>query len=504
MRLGVDAGRVATKVAALRDGALVVGVSVPARGGVAVSLRRALTALRESPALRDSLHLGDAPGLGGGPGPRGSADRRDSRGSPGSPGVRASAPGPGAGGPYGGAEAVVVTADLPAGELEPVGVLRIGAPAHAALGPLAGWPERVRGASRTAVVRGGHTLTGFPLAPLDRDAVRAFAAEAGRAGLTSFAVTAAGSPTSAAHELAAAALIAAEVPGARITLSYEFGRPGLRERENSAVLNAALRPAAERLADEAGDVLARAGIGAPLCFARNAGGLVGAEYYRRYPVVAHASAAGSALAGAVRLAGVDSAIVADASPREVRLGVVEAGRPRPGPGGGADLPGLSPGGVPLNMSLPMLRRAVLPAGREELLEGVAALRRAAPGLPSLLVGGACRKAGDAGGADRAGERPDVAAALGPDWTVPAGAELAGAVGAAAAQVSAEVERIVYATGRAELEHELADARDEALARVVSAGAAPGSARVASVSRNPLSYLPDGLYRVRVVAAGTTG
>jgi len=64
-----------------------------------------------------------------------------------------------------------------------------------------------------------------------------------------------------------------------------------------------------------------------------------------------------------------------------------------------------------------------------------------------------------------------------------------------------VERIVQARGRAELERVLQDARDEALTRVVSAGAAPGSAEIAETTVNPLSYLPDGLYRVRVTADG---
>jgi hypothetical protein len=36
---------------------------------------------------------------------------------------------------------------------------------------------------------------------------------------------------------------------------------------------------------------------------------------------------------------------------------------------------------------------------------------------------------------------------------------------------------------------------------VSAGAAPGSARVTDTIVNPLSYLPDGLFRVVVTAEG---
>ena len=45
-------------------------------------------------------------------------------------------------------------------------------------------------------------------------------------------------------------------PGARITLSYEYGRAGLREREQWAIANAALCPGASHLADHATRIIA--------------------------------------------------------------------------------------------------------------------------------------------------------------------------------------------------------------------------------------------------------
>ncbi|MGW5685530.1 hypothetical protein [Nonomuraea sp. NPDC003754] len=262
--------------------------------------------------------------------------------------------------------------------------IRVGGPCPPVLGPHVPHPR-----GRATIVRGGHSLTGRPLAPLDTDAVRLFAAGC---GLLDFAVTATGSPTLADHELAVADLVAAEVPGARITLSYEFGRPGLREREREAILNASLRPEAERVAD----ALAAWLPGIPLYVARTGEGLVSSSYFRRYPLVC------------------------------ARGGTAAALRGRPAP------------------------------------------PTAAGGDPSP---------------DPAGE--------------------AAAYGATLASPVAGVERIVRARGRAELDREVDDARDEALTRVVSAGAAPGSARIEALTVNPLSYLPDGLYRVRVTAEGTT-
>ncbi|MFC7642457.1 hypothetical protein ACFQX6_17000 [Streptosporangium lutulentum] len=90
---------------------------------------------------------------------------------------------------------------------------------------------------------------------------------------------------------------------------------------------------------------------------------------------------------------------------------------------------------------------------------------------------------------------------GPGWKVPEQAELAVAYGAALARPSVDVERIVQAKGRAELDRAIDEARDEALTRAVSAGAAPGSARVTDTIVNALSYLPDGLFRVEIRAEG---
>ncbi|MEV4066589.1 hypothetical protein [Nonomuraea dietziae] len=382
MILGVAPGRSSTTVAVVRDGVLAWwraydGALLPAGDG------------EDLPAFARA----SAGSLGNGPAEAGLGEVR----------------------------AVCVAVDLDDVPAAPVAAIRVGGPCPPALGPQVTHPRGL-----ATIVRGGHSLTRRPLAPLDAAAVRAFAAGC---GLADFAVTATGSPVLADHELAVAELIAAEVPGARITLSYEFGRPGLRERERQAMLNAALRPEAERLADAAASWLE----GIPLYFARSGEGLVSAHYFRRYPLICREGATAAALRGSHAL---------------------------PGPHSGR---AVSPG----------------PTGKTEA---------APPGLADRGRGSAAVSPGSVAGAGEGGDfPPDVAAAF--------GAALAGPL--------AEVERIVQARGRAELDRALADARDEALTRVVSAGAAPGSARIGEVTVNPLSYLPDGLYRVRVTAAGTT-
>jgi hypothetical protein len=176
-------------------------------------------------------------------------------------------------------DAVCVAVDLDAVDLTPVAAIRIGRPCPPSLGP----------PGVSMIVQGGHSLTGDPMAPLDADAIGAFASSC---GLAHFVVTAAGSPMLADHELAAAEVIAAAVPGARITLSYEFGQAGLRERENLAVRNAGLGPAAGLIADT---MAAR--FPAPVYFARSDTGLVSSQYFRRYPVVCFRGGVSSAERG---------------------------------------------------------------------------------------------------------------------------------------------------------------------------------------------------------------
>ncbi|MGG8406769.1 hypothetical protein ACM614_09225, partial [Streptomyces sp. 12297] len=65
---------------------------------------------------------------------------------------------------------------------------------------------------------------------------------------------------------------------------------------------------------------------------------------------------------------------------------------------------------------------------------------------------------------------------------------------------AEVDQVAVAGGSGELERLLGLARDQALARVVAAGAA----RIAFAAHTPVSYLPEGVHRLRVRAAGSLG
>ncbi|KUJ68257.1 hypothetical protein ACZ90_20235 [Streptomyces albus subsp. albus] len=381
-------------------------------------------------------------------------------------------------------DAVSLTTDLDRGplRLRPVAVLRIAPPCHPALGPLAGWPRRVARAvgPLSRVVRGGSALTGRPLAPLDRAGVVDFARQAAAEGVAAFAVAAAGALTRPDPELAAAEAIADTVPGAEITLSHEIGRSGLRERENTTVLNAALQPWAARLTALAERALRAGGVQAPLSLARNTGGLVSAAYFRRYPILATASTTACAVRGAALAAGAARAVVVDAGAAEIRCVSVTDGEVERSDIG----PGL--GGVDLDLdriradSLP--RGDLAQAGADRVAALVGRVQQRTPGGVLLAAGG----------------EPRLVPVRTPD---PAAAIAAAAYGAACSEITTEVDRVAVAAGRTELDRLLGLARDQALARVVAAGAAPATVRIAFATHTPVSYLPEGVHRLRARALG---
>ncbi|MFB7592457.1 hydantoinase/oxoprolinase family protein [Streptomyces sp. NPDC056169] len=484
MRIGIDVGR-ATTTAALADatGRVVAEAVVDSAPRTAVCLRRVLAALGPLP------------------------------------------------GPVGAVAVVTDLARRPP-RPRPVAVLRIAPSCHPALAPLADWPEAARAAvgAMTAVVGGGSAVTGRPLAPLDRAAVSAFAARARDAGLSVFAVCAAGAPARPEPELEAAAVLAAAVPGATLSLSYEIGSAGLRERENATVVNAALGGWAEELVADCRTALRSAGVSAPLFFARDDGGLVSAEYFRRHPVIATAPAAACGARGALaragftpagstpagltppgltpaghasagltpsrlgpagltpsRLApagpapvGLGHAVVIDAGARSVRCLVVRDGEPER-----TRVPVPGPLGVRLALGAPDIVEIVGESPAGSVAAQAARLRERLPGSATLYTGGAAESVGapPADAATRAARLTDAARY------------------AARAECRVELEQVVSAAGRAELDQLLAAARDHALSRCVAAGAAPDSVRVEGLAHAPVAYLPAGVHRVTVRAAG---
>jgi N-methylhydantoinase A/oxoprolinase/acetone carboxylase beta subunit len=433
-------------------------------------------------------------------------------------------------------------------ELAPIAVIRLGAPATESVPPLVDWPVDLAGMvlGHYEILPGGHEFDGGELSALDPAALRAAARDISRKGLRSVAVSAVFSPINFESEDAAASILAAEFPDAEITLSHDVGRLGLIERENATALNAALLPLGRRIIAAFERAVSERGLNARVYLTQNDGTLMNARYAARYPVLTFASGPSNSMRGAAYLSGISDGFVIDIGGTTTDVGALVRGFPRPA-GLGVDI-----GGVRTNFRMPDVLSIGLGGGsivsrdpvrvgphsvgfritehalvfggdtitatdvavaagrgavgdadkvgeidaelcRSALHEidhtldaAVDRMRTRADRLPVVLVGG---------GAFLAGEITSAGEIVSPPH-----AAVANAVGAAIAQVSGEVDRVVDLE-RQTREEALLGCRAEAVRQAELAGARAGSATIVDEEEIPLAYLPSNASRVRMKAVG---
>lgn len=429
--------------------------------------------------------------------------------------------------------------------------VRLGAPATLAVPPMADWPDRLRRAlgGHTYVCSGGHEFDGREISPIDVDELRRIASEIGEAGVASVAVTSVFSPVNGEMETAAGAVFADEIPGVKVSLSREIGRVGLLERENATILNASLGPLADRVLDGFEEVVAGAGVLAPLFITQNDGTLLSLDYARRYPVATFASGPTNSMRGAAFLSGVADGVVIDVGGTTTDVGILVSGFPREASvvvhvGGVAtnfrmpDVLSLGIGGGsvvhneegevtvgPQSVGYRLEERAlvfggpVLTATDIAVAGGLASIgeHAAVEGLDRDMVTRALdRIRQDVGGAvDRikTSADPVVAIVVGggsilleeelsgvSEMIRPDNFAVANAIGAAIAQVGGEVDRI-YSLDDIDRRRALEAARSEAVDRAIVAGADPTTVEVVDIEEVPLAYLPSNAVRIRMKAVG---
>lgn len=428
------------------------------------------------------------------------------------------------------------------------GAVRLGLPATTALPPMVEWPQSLVSAigGHRYMCRGGHEFDGRVISELDEDELKAVAADLAEHDVQSVAITSVFSPVTDEFERRTAQTLTEHLPDLHVSLSHEIGRVGLLERENATIINAALRPLAERIVDGLESAVRAEGVAAPLFLSQNDGTVMDVDYARRYPVATFASGATNSMRGAALLSGHETCAVVDIGGTTTDVGILRAGFPREsnttisvagvrtnfrmpdvlslGLGGGSHVhegaaPTVGPtsvgyriaaearvfGGATLTATdlavaagladvgdpsrVASLDRSLVAAGldyvREQIAGAVDRMRTGADPLPVVAVGGGSILLPDDG--DALVERPEHFAA-------------ANAVGAAIAQVSGEVDR-VYAVAPGERGSVLDKARQEAVGRAVAAGAAPSTVEIVEVDEIPLAYLPGNATRVHVKAVG---
>ena len=431
--------------------------------------------------------------------------------------------------------------------LAPVAAIRIGLPTGASLPPFCDWPADLAKLIEGAVfmLEGGHDYDGREIMPFDEAGMRAAARQIREQGLRAVAISSVFAPLDPSHEERARAILLAECPEAAVTLSHRLGRIGLLERENAALLNAALAGLARVTVAAFREAIAASGIVAPLYLTQNDGTVMSAETAMALPVMSFASGATNSMRGAAFLSGIPDAMVVDVGGTSTDVGQLRRGFPREansvveigevrtlfrmpdllsiGLGGGSivrqDPLRLGPDSVGYRLTEQALvfggetltatdaavaagvaaigdpanaasisratADAVLALAREKLEDAIDRMKTEAGDVPLIAVGGGAFLV------------PDRLAGVSEVIRVPHG-DCANAVGAAIAQISGETDQVYRDLPR---EAAIATAEAQAIERAVAAGADRATLQTVEIEDMPLAYLPGNALRVRVRVAG---
>ena len=215
-------------------------------------------------------------------------------------------------------------------ELAPVAVVRIALPAGRGMPPMIDWPEDIKAAmgDHIYLLHGGYLYDGYPVADIQEAEIDALIKDLIAKKITSVAIASAFSPMNAEPEILVGQKIKAAIPNAQITLSHNFGRLGLMERENAAIMNATLLPFADRVVSSFLDALSNRNLNCPAFISQNDGTLMSADFVRTYPALTFASGPTNSLRGAYKLTGLQDAIVVDIGGTTSDIGVLQGGFPR--------------------------------------------------------------------------------------------------------------------------------------------------------------------------------
>jgi N-methylhydantoinase A/oxoprolinase/acetone carboxylase beta subunit len=437
--------------------------------------------------------------------------------------------------------------------LEPVAIFRIALPRGKGVPPMAGWPrDLVRSlGAHIYMLQGGAYYTGREYIPLDEAGLRKAALDAHDKGVRSAVICSTFAPMRPDLEVRAAAIVAAAMPDARITLSSEVGGLGLIDRENASIINAALALLSRRVVASLTAAFRDADVHAPIYLSQNDGTLITTQVAERFPILTCSAGPTNSIRGAAFLTRIDDAIVADIGGTTTDIGFLNKGFPRE-----TTLPNHI-GGVRTNLRMPdvlsiglgggsilrntdsgqsltigpdsvgfRLREKAMVFGGDTLTTTDIAVRAGqaklgdpgrVAGLPEKLVKAALdgihARIEDAIDQVKTSARAMPLILVGGGHILvslplrgasevlrPRYAEVANAVGAAIALVSGRVERM-YDMTTAGRDGALEAAKREAVAAAIQAGAQADAVEIIDVSEMPMTHMKSGSVQIRVRAAG---
>jgi N-methylhydantoinase A/oxoprolinase/acetone carboxylase beta subunit len=435
--------------------------------------------------------------------------------------------------------------------LSRIAAIRVTLPKADGIPPMTAWPEDLLAAvgNESHLVGGGSFYTGEEYAELDEQALTRAAADLRAKGIKAIAISANFAPVRPDIETRAAKIVQAVIPDANITLSAQVGGIGLLDRENAALINASLGELSRDVIASLQSAFERLNIRAPIYISQNDGTLISTSFASRYPIFTCSAGPTNSIRGAAFLTDLKDGIVIDVGGTTTDVGALAGGFPRETATphyiggvrtnfrmpdvlsialGGGTLVRISESGIalgPESVGYELTRRARAFGGSELTTTDCAVrLGHAQLGNPHMLGSLSVDTAQRVFDAmqiriERAIDEVKTNSRLVPTVLVGGGsilvskelrgvstvlrpryADAANAVGAAIALVSGRVDRIFdfQALGR---ETALAQAKQEAIAAAVAAGARPESVEVVEVIELPMTHMPTGAVQVKVRAIG---
>ncbi|KJE48557.1 MULTISPECIES: hydantoinase/oxoprolinase family protein [unclassified Acidiplasma] len=215
--------------------------------------------------------------------------------------------------------------------LEKVLAIRIGLPAGEGIPPMSDWPLDLKEAigNNILMVRGGHEYTGDEIVPFDAEGLKEKLKEY-KGKIHSVAITSIFSFVNPKHEIEAENIVK-EVLGddTSITLSHNISSLGLLERENSTILNSAIRLLMIKIINSIKETLVKLGLNAVnLYFSQNDGTVASSDFVEKFPIFTVAGPISNSIRGAFVLTHVENAVVFDIGGTTTNIGVLTNGYPR--------------------------------------------------------------------------------------------------------------------------------------------------------------------------------
>jgi N-methylhydantoinase A/oxoprolinase/acetone carboxylase beta subunit len=339
---------------------------------------------------------------------------------------------------------------------------------------------------------GGHMVDGTPY-PMEnsRSLLEQFLRGVSVNPDDAFAIASTFSPMNGDHERQVAAWIK-QLCGTHVslTMSHEIGNIGFLERENTAVLNAALARSMRQTLCGLTELFQCLGVSAGIFLTQNNGSVMSHTYALRYPIRTLCSRACNSFRGAAFLAGRNDCVMVNVEENLTHIGIWKKGFPK--------LIGVGRkiAGIPVNLQMPEISTLDWGAKREvddDALDRIyQAIQRYQPRfepLPILFTGEGSEKVVPL-------FKYPWADVVQTDHTA-----YVSAIGACIAPISGHVDRMYWLNENNGRDEAIALAKEEAVKEAVLAGANPETVNIQAIEAAPLSYIPCQALRIQVRATG---